>query len=211
MTAKPVAKIEPFAPIICINTELQINFIKKPAAKLIKANRCSLTPCKMAAVTVYNANNNATGEYQASKFPVKSKLAIPNNAPYASGTSAESPTIEGMTSKSTICSAWLISLFSFFQSLFVKEDVSAGTIVKDNPVAIVIGILINLCPFILIVASANSAISLYPAIPIDLINVQESTTSYKGIAIPTSTNGPAYDNNCVDSDFILMFNFFSCA
>src|SRR5699024_2665496 len=81
MTAKPVAKIEPFAPIICINTELQINFIKKPAAKLIKANRCSLTPCKMAAVTVYNANNNATGEYQASKFPVKSKLAITQQSP----------------------------------------------------------------------------------------------------------------------------------
>src|SRR5699024_12003775 len=108
MTAKPVAKIEPFAPIICINTELQINFIKKPAAKLIKANRCSLTPCKMAAVTVYNANNNATGEYQASKFPVKYKLAIPNNTQCASGASEESQNIEGMKSNSTICSGWVM-------------------------------------------------------------------------------------------------------
>src|SRR5699024_300101 len=175
MTAKPVVKIEPFAPIICINTELQINFIKKPAAKLIKANRCSLTPCKMAAVTVYNANNNATGEYQASKFPVKSKLTIPNNAPYAAGASAESPTIEGMTSKNTSSSASLNFLLSFKQSLIVNEDVSAVTIVKDNPVAIVIGILIKLCPFILLVASANSAISLYPPITLALLNVKEST------------------------------------
>src|SRR5699024_8869330 len=102
ITAKLVANIEPFAPIICINTELQINLIKKPAAKLTNANRCSLTPCKIAAVTVYKANNNATGAYQASKLPVILKFSIPNNAPYASGAKAERPTIEGMTSKSTI-------------------------------------------------------------------------------------------------------------
>src|SRR5699024_9057103 len=143
--------------------------------KLTNAKRCSLTPCKTAAVTVYKANNKATGAYQASKLPVIFRCSIPNNAPYASGAKAESPTIEGMTSKSTICSAWLISLFNLGQSLFVKEDVNAGTIVKDNPVAIVIGILINLCPFILMVASASSAISLYPPTTMAVLNVKEST------------------------------------
>src|SRR5699024_553175 len=116
----------------------------KPAVKLTSEKRCSLIPCKIAAVTVNKANNKATGAYQASKRPDISSCSIPNKAPYASYDNADSPTTAGMTKNNTICKDWFISFSNLWTSFFVNDSVNAGIIVKDKPVANVTGMVINL-------------------------------------------------------------------
>src|SRR5699024_8571990 len=105
------------------------------------------------------------------------------------------PTTAGITKNKTICNDWLISFFNFCVLCCVKDSVKPGIIAIDKPIAIVTGIIINLCPYILIVANETVVNSPNPPKAIALLNVKESTAWYKGVAIPTMTNGPAYDNN----------------
>src|SRR5699024_8281176 len=116
----------------------------KPAVKLTSEKRCSLIPCKIAAVTVNKANNKATGAYQASKRPDISSCSIPNKAPYASYDNADRPTTVGIPIYHTICIVLFISFSYLWTSFFLIDSVNAVIIVKDNLDANYTGMVLNL-------------------------------------------------------------------
>src|SRR5699024_641878 len=96
-------------------------------------------------------------------------------------------------------------------SFVVNDCVKTGIIVIEIPVARVTGIITNLCPYKLIAAKAASEISPWPIDAIALLNVNVSTFWYKGIAILTKINGPAYENNSIIKSFIGISSLTICA